>query len=216
MKRKVIIIDYQLSNLFSVNQACEYLGYSASIISDPKELSSADYAILPGVGAFGDAMAFLNHTGMTEAIRDYVGAGKPLMGICLGLQLLLEESEEFGSSKGIGLIPGAVKKFIPHFKDGNHYKVPQIQWNVIEERERGLWNGTPLQCCKPGDYMYFVHSYYADPSNLDCVLSETTYGDTTYCSSIFYNNIFATQFHPEKSGLYGVNIYKEWFRQNGN
>lgn len=214
MSKKVVIIDYQLGNLFSVKQACEHLGYDASITTEPVELLEADYAILPGVGAFADAMKNLDSTGLTAAIKQYVQAGKPFMGVCLGLQLLLEESEEFGNTPGLGLIPGKVCKFKVQQVEGSVHKVPQIQWNKILEGQPGKWAGTPLQCCKPGDFMYFVHSYYAQPADQKFVLSATTYGTITYCSSVLHQNLFATQFHPEKSGLYGVNIYREWFNLN--
>lgn len=211
MPKKTVIIDYQLGNLFSVMQACDYLGHPAIITSDPKELLNADYVILPGVGAFADAMENLNNLGMTDAIHKYVKRGKPFMGVCLGLQLLFTSSEEFGDTKGLNLIPGMVKKFPVQKIDGHVYKVPQIQWNTISEPEAGRWKGTPLQSCRNGDYMYFVHSYFASPNDNSVVATKTTYGNQSYCSAVSMENIFATQFHPEKSSLYGITIYKEWF-----
>jgi imidazole glycerol-phosphate synthase subunit HisH len=211
MSRKVVIIDYQLGNLFSVKQACEYLGYEASISSNPADLKEASFAILPGVGAFADGMENLRAFGLDQGIRDYVDAGKPLMGVCLGLQLLLTESDEFGNTQGLNLIPGVVRKFRKVELDGHAYKVPQIQWNLIREPETGRWTNSPLQVCASGDFMYFVHSFYAEPSDARYVLARTEYGETDYCSAVLKDNVFATQFHPEKSGLYGVNIYKEWF-----
>lgn len=213
MSKKVVIIDYELGNLFSVKQACEYLGYPAIVSTKPEDLLQADYAILPGVGAFSDAMQNLDSFGLTDAIHEYVKRGKPLMGVCLGLQLLLGESEEFGSTKGLNLLPGKVKKFPVQVIDNNAYKVPQIQWNTISEPAAGRWKDTPLQSCKPGDFMYFVHSFYAEPADKQVVLTTTTYGRQQYCSAIIKDNVFATQFHPEKSGLYGLNIYKEWFNR---
>ena len=214
MKPKVVIIDYQLGNLFSVRQACLQLGHDAEISSDPEKLLNADYAILPGVGAFTDAMDNLEKFGLTEGIKEYVKKGKPLMGVCLGLQLLMTESEEFGNKQGLDLIPGVVKKFKVE-KDGDRViKVPQIQWNLVTEHHPGAWAASPMRCCQSGDFMYFVHSYYAKPQDDQYVLAETTYGSHTYCSAVLRDNVFATQFHPEKSGLYGVNIYKEWFNQN--
>jgi imidazole glycerol-phosphate synthase subunit HisH len=214
MKPNIVIIDYQLGNLFSVRQACLQLGHDAEISNDPEKLLNADYAILPGVGAFADAMDNLDKFGLTEAVQEYVKKGKPLMGVCLGLQLLMSESEEFGNKKGLDLIPGTVKKFnVENY--GNHIiKVPQIQWNTISEHEPGTWTHSPLKCCQPGDFMYFVHSYYAKPENDKYVLADTTYGSHTYCSAVLKDNVFATQFHPEKSSLYGVSIYKEWLNQN--
>lgn len=214
MKPTIVIIDYQLGNLFSVRQACLQLGHETEISNDPDKLRKADYAILPGVGAFSDAMDNLEKFGLADAIKEYVKDGKPLMGVCLGLQLLMTESEEFENKKGLDLIPGTVKKFKVE-KDGDRFiKVPQIQWNTIREHHSGTWMDTPLKFCQPGDFMYFVHSYYAKPNNDEYVLADTTYGSHTYCSAVLKNNVFATQFHPEKSSLYGIRIYQEWLNQN--
>lgn len=214
MSKKIVIIDYQLGNLFSVKQACEYLGHSATISTKPEDVLAADYAILPGVGAFADAMDNLNQFGLTDAIHEFVKKGKPLMGVCLGLQLLLDTSDEFGTTKGLNLLKGSVKKFPVQVIEGHSYKVPQIQWNTIQEPGGDKWQNTPLQCCKSGDFVYFVHSFYAEPEEKKYVLSTTSYGELEYCSSVIKDNVFATQFHPEKSGVYGVNIYKEWLALN--
>lgn len=211
MSYNVVIVDYQLGNLFSVKQACEYLGHEARVSHKPEDIKNADYVILPGVGAFGDAMKNLNEFGLSAAIQDHVKAGKPFMGVCLGLQLLLTESEEFGTTKGLNIIPGKVKKFRPIEIDGYTHKVPQIQWNTISEPASAKWQSSPLRCCKPGDFMYFVHSFYAEPDDKKYVLCTTTYADNEYCSAVLKDNVFATQFHPEKSSLYGLNIYKDWF-----
>lgn len=214
VKNKVVIIDYQLGNLFSVKQACDYLGHDAVISTKPEDVLAADFAILPGVGAFADAMKNLDETGLTDAIHQFIKAGKPFMGVCLGLQLLLDKSEEFGSTGGLGIIPGTVQKFPYQEVNGDLCKVPQIQWNTICEPEEGRWQGTPLQGCHNGDFMYFVHSFYAKPADEKYVLANTTYGNISYCSAVLHNNVFATQFHPEKSSSYGVNIYKEWFNSH--
>jgi glutamine amidotransferase len=210
MKKKITIIDYQLGNLFSVKQACIYLGYDALITSDPIDIINADYLILPGVGAFADSMNNMRKLDLIEPIKDFVSSGKPFMGICLGLQLLLTESEEFGSTKGLDLITGEVIKFSKKDIMGNVLKVPQISWNQIYEPKDDLWANSPLDSCKRGDYMYFVHSFYAQPSENNLVFSTTNYGGYEYCSSIKKDNIFACQFHPEKSGKYGVKIYENW------
>lgn len=214
-QKQIAIIDYQLGNLFSVKQACEYLGYKSIITSDKNILMNSDYAILPGVGAFGDAMKSLDDLDLVEPMKDFINAGKPFMGVCLGLQLLFSESEEFGSYKGLGIISGTVKKFSTSGKDGEKVKVPQIEWNQIYKSGSIDWEQTPLKNCKEGDYMYFVHSYFVEPEDETSWLSKTTYGGKTYCSSVIRNNVFASQFHPEKSGLEGISIYKNWF-DNGN
>lgn len=213
MPKKVVIIDYQLGNLFSVKQACDYLGCITEITSDPEKLLLSDYAILPGVGAFSDAMTNLDEFGLSDSIKEFVKQGKPLMGVCLGLQLLLSNSEEFGTTTGLNLIPGTVQKFPIQTLNQRVYKVPQIQWNTIGEPAQGRWSNTPLNVCKAGDFMYFVHSFYAVPENQEHIASVTAYGNLQYCSAVIKDNIFATQFHPEKSGLYGVNIYKAWLEQ---
>jgi len=208
--RKVAIIDYQLGNMFSVRQACLYLGYDAIITTDKNELLNADYAILPGVGAFGDAMKNLRSLDFIEPIKEFVAAGKPFMGVCLGLQLLFTESEEFGNNKGLNLIEGVVKKFPEVDGSKNKVKVPQIEWNQIYNGQHP-WADSPLKNCASGDYMYFVHSFYVKPEDNSNNLSETKYAGITYCSSIKKKNLFASQFHPEKSGRHGINIYKNWF-----
>jgi imidazole glycerol-phosphate synthase subunit HisH len=208
--KKIAIIDYQLGNLFSVQQACLHLGHEAFITSNPHDIVNADYAILPGVGAFADAMSNMQRLDIINPIKDYIASGKPFMGICLGLQLLLTESEEFGSTKGLNLIEGVVKKFSPVDTEGDVLKVPQIAWNQIYPSKSNLWDDSPLSTCGEGDYMYFVHSFYAAPVSETVVLSTTNYGGFNYCSSVIKDNIFACQFHPEKSGQYGVEIYKNW------
>lgn len=214
MTKKVVIIDYQLGNLFSVKQACNYLGYDAIISRNPKDLLKADYAILPGVGAFADAMENLATYGLDDAIKEYIKKGKAFMGICLGQQLVLTGSEEFENAKGLDLIQGVVKKIPLQTIGDMKYKVPQIQWNTLKQPPGKNWEKTPLNNCKTDDYFYFVHSYYTEVENKEAILSTTKYGNLEYCSAIQFENIFTTQFHPEKSGEFGVEIYKNWFNQN--
>ena len=202
---KIAIIDFQLGNLFSVIQACNHFGFSPVVSSNPKEVESADALILPGVGAFAEAMKNLRENGLDEVITAAVIQGKPLMGICLGMQLLFEGSNEFGTEKGLGLLPGKILK-IPA-QPGR--KIPQIGWNKIEPA--GIsWKNTPLNHLHEGEFMYFVHSYYCLPDSESDCLCLTDYEGFEYCSAVFKNNIFATQFHPEKSGPAGLGIYKNW------
>jgi len=213
MSKKIVIVDYQLSNLFSVKQAFYFLGYNALISSSPEDLKNADFAILPGVGAFADAMKNLNDLGLVDGIKDFINAGKPFMGVCLGQQLILSRSEEFENTKGLELVKGVVKKF-PFQKIGNrNFKVPQIQWNKIIQPVKGQWTNTPLKSCNANDYAYFVHSYFTELEDEKLILATTNYGNLNYCSSIFHSNIFTTQFHPEKSGMLGIEIYKNWLNQ---
>ncbi len=209
---RVAIIDYKLGNLFSVQQACFYLGYDAFLSSDPNEIMNSDAIILPGVGAFANAMDNIRKMDLIEPLKDFVSSNKPMMGICLGLQLLFTESEEFGSHKGLGLIDGVVKRFPPKTKMNEIIKVPQIAWNTIYPKNIN-WSDSPLSVCSPGDYMYFVHSYYVQPEYQNSILSTTIYEDLEYCSSVLKNNIFACQFHPEKSGMHGIEIYKNWLNK---
>ncbi|HEY0680473.1 MAG TPA: imidazole glycerol phosphate synthase subunit HisH [Chitinophagaceae bacterium] len=210
MSKNVVIIDYHLGNLFSVQQACRHLGADAKISSDKNELLAADYAILPGVGAFGDAMKTLEELDLINPIHDFIQSGKPFMGVCLGLQLLFSESEEFGNHKGLNIVEGLTRRFPAVNTDGQLLKVPQIEWNQIQHANGTTWENSPLQECSEGEYMYFVHSYYVLPENKEVTLSTTTYGGLTYCSSIAKDNVFACQFHPERSGEHGLKIYRSF------
>jgi glutamine amidotransferase len=207
-KKKVIIIDYQLGNLFSVKQACDIVGMNAEISSLGEDLLFADAFILPGVGAFNEAMNNLKRLGLTEIIKKKVLSGTPLFGICLGQQLLFTESEEFGAGNGLDLIPGIIKRFPENFEN-RQIRVPHIAWNAIFKSSQA-WEYSPLNGLEENEYMYFIHSYYVNPLDLSCVLTLTNYDGIEFCSSIQHNNIFATQFHPEKSAEKGILIYKNW------
>jgi imidazole glycerol-phosphate synthase subunit HisH len=207
--KKISIIDYRLGNLFSVNQALINIGLNVNITSDPEEIESADAIVLPGVGAFYDAMKNLNELNLANSIKKAIDANKPFLGVCLGLQLLFSESEEFGRTKGLGLIKGCVKKFHNTNKEGKLRKVPQIAWNRIHTMNGSSWADTPLHDIKDGEFMYFVHSFYIEPEEL-VGLSETSYDGQNYVSSIYKNNLFACQFHPEKSAWEGLKVYNRW------
>jgi len=209
--KKVSIIDYGIGNLYSVLKACEFVGIHAEITKDKNKIISSDAIILPGVGAFSDAMNSLNRLDLVKPIIDFSNSGKPLMGVCLGMQLLLKESEELGITKGLGIFEGVCRKF-PQINRNLKLKVPQINWNSIYPNKNNLnfKSNTPLEDIKSGEHMYFVHSYYADLINEDEVLSKTTYGGIEYCSSINKKNIFGFQFHPEKSASEGLKIYDQF------
>jgi imidazole glycerol-phosphate synthase subunit HisH len=209
-KKRVAIIDYQMGNLFSVKHACSYVGLEPVITTDKKVIRDADAAILPGVGAFGQAMENLVFLDLVESIHEYVNSGRPFMGICLGLQLLFSESEEFGNHQGLDIIPGKVIRFPNQTSEGKPCKVPQMGWNAIAMPPNGSWDRSPLSLIKPETCMYFVHSYYVLPELQSDILSLTSYEGTEYCSAILRNNVFATQYHPEKSGLEGIKIYQNW------
>lgn len=205
-KSKVVIINYELGNLFSVNQALNNVGLDTIITTDPKHIENASAIVLPGVGAFADAMENLEKMGFIEPIKKFIYSGKPFLGICLGLQLLFSESDEFVVTKGLDIIKGNVRRFD---SSKGSLKVPQISWNQIYPSSNMAWANTPLQGIGEGEYFYFVHSFYIIPDE-DVALSYTTYGDTKYVSSILKENIFACQFHPEKSAEEGIQVYKNW------
>ena len=210
--KKIIIIDYQLGNLFSVKNACKLVGGYAKISSDPCEVETADALILPGVGAFKTAMGNLKSLRLLDPVLKHVFAGKPIFGICLGLQLLFEGSEEFGSTAGLGVLRGNVKRL-----PGHNSPVPQIGWNQIFSHRKAAvrWNTTPLMAIPEGAWMYFVHSYYVDNDDPEDSLCTTEYSGFKYTSGVIKNNIFGVQFHPEKSSEIGLDIYRAWFKMLG-
>lgn len=212
-RNKIVIIDYKLGNLFSVNQALTNIGLNVKITSNAEEIESADAIVLPGVGAFSDAMNSLHELNLINPLKEFVATGKPFLGICLGLQLLFSESEEFGITKGLGLVKGRVKRFQNKNSDGELRKVPQIAWNQIHKINGNSWEYSPLNDIKEGEFMYFVHSYYVEPEE-PVGLSQTIYDGQSYVSSIQKDNLFACQFHPEKSAQEGLKIYSTWAKIN--
>lgn len=214
-KTSVVILDYQLGNVFSIVQACQFWGINAKLSNQKSDLMAADAVILPGVGAFGDAMSNLHRLDLVSPLRDKIAAGTPLMGICLGLQLLFTESEEFGNHKGLGFIDGSVRRFQPSAQYPS-MRVPHIGWNkILRPSERTQWHNSPL-AQQHDNFMYFIHSYHAQPQQTKDILAVTQYYDSTFCSAIKKGNIFATQFHPEKSGQAGIEIFRQWFLQIQN
>ena len=202
------IVDYGLGNLHSVQQACTYVGLTSVITNSKQVLLSADAVILPGVGAYGDAMQELHRLDLAEVLLDLARSEKPLVGICLGLQLLMTESSEFGHHRGLGIIEGPVVRFDMPKEDGKILKIPHVNWNsILHTPHNACWDKTLLSRVKSGTFMYFVHSYTVQPRDAKIILSTTEYGDAQFCSSIGYENIFACQFHPERSGPEGIKIY---------
>jgi glutamine amidotransferase len=189
------------------------IGLNVKLTSGPEDIESADAIVLPGVGAFGDAMNNLNELDLISPIKRFIDSGKPFLGICLGLQLVFSESEEFGMTKGLGLVKGLVKRFNNVNRDGETRKVPQIAWNQIHKIEGKSWQDTPLNDIKEGEFMYFVHSFFVEPDE-PVGLSYTNYDGQYYISSIQKNNLFACQFHPEKSAKEGLKIYNTWANIN--
>ena len=197
----IAILDYDAGNITSVEKALQYLGCEAMITRDKEVIMNADHVILPGVGAFGDAMKKLNDYELVDVIKEYVATGKPFLGICLGLQLLFAESEESPGVKGLDLIPGKIKR-IP---DAEGLKIPQIGWNSLEiAPDKKIFKGI-----KNGSFVYFVHSYYLECADKADVAA-TTFYSTEIHASVERNNIFACQFHPEKSGDVGLTILRNF------
>jgi imidazole glycerol-phosphate synthase subunit HisH len=195
-----VIIDYGMGNLRSVEKALEAVGGRPRITSDPAIVRKAERLILPGVGAFGDAMRNLRQQGLDEATREAVREGTPLLGLCLGLQLLFSESEEFGSHEGLNLIPGKVRKF-----SDPDLRVPHVGWNQIE----GIEPNPLVEGIADGSYFYFVHSFFVEPENPGDVLRWTNYGGR-FCSIACRNKIWGAQFHPEKSQDAGKRLLRNF------
>lgn len=196
-------MDYGVGNMFSVLRACVNAGLNAVLTADRKELETADAVILPGVGAFGPAMENLNRLDLIKPLKDFCASGRPFMGICLGFQLLMTESEEFGINSGLDIIKGVVRKF--PVQNGEGARVPQIGWNAIKKLRS--WDDTLLEGLADGEYMYFVHSFYVAPAYPDATCTTTSYAGIEYASCISSGNVFACQFHPEKSAWNGLKIY---------
>ena len=200
----ITIVDYQMGNLRSVQKGFERVGQAAKISSDPDVIRQATKLVLPGVGAFGDAMAELTQRNLVAPIKEVIAAGRPFLGICLGLQLLFDTGYEGGTYEGLGILAGKVVRFdLPA-----EYKVPHMGWNEVQiVRRPPFWNDMPMDA-----HFYFVHSYYVVPDDLSVVAAETDYGQR-FCSMVWRDNVVATQFHPEKSqqdGLQLLRHFAEW------
>lgn len=213
---RVAIVDCGLGNLYSVRRACVQAGLDAVVSDAREEIERAEGLVLPGVGAFGDAMTTLQRLQLVEPLRRAVAEGRPLLGVCLGMQLLMSQSREFGTHEGLGLVEGTVERFPDPRQDGRLLKVPSVGWNGIHpppgRTAAEAWSGTPVEGLDAGTAMYFVHSYVVKPARADGVLTTTRYGDVEYCSGLRVGNVVAFQFHPERSGADGLRIYAGWAR----
>jgi glutamine amidotransferase len=191
------IVDYGMGNLRSVQKAFEKIGADAQVVSSPADLAGAEKLVLPGVGAFRDAIAELKRTGLDRPVREHIAADKPFLGICLGLQLLFDVSYEDGQWEGLGVLPGKVVRFA----DQPDLKIPHMGWNSLEfAKPARIFEGVP-----EGSSVYFVHSYYVVPDDESGVAARTEHG-TRFVSAVAKNNLFATQFHPEKSQSVGLRV----------
>ena len=218
---KIAIVDYGLGNLFSLARACEKAGMYPLVTSSPKELAEADAVILPGVGAFGNAMSSLRQMNLIDPLRDLAAASKPIIGICLGMQLLLSQSDEFGEHEGLDIIAGSVRSFshqslsMTSGPAGGRMKIPQVGWNrVYATSASANWTEPPSDSASlmaglpQGAFMYFVHSYVVEPADPSVVTGRTRYGDLEFCSALRSGSVFGFQFHPERSGAHGLTIYR--------
>jgi len=208
--KKIIIINYGINNLKSINMALQSLNYKTIITSDKRELTNADRIILPGVGSFKSGMKSLSKIKIIDQLYKSSLNNIPILGICLGMQLFMTESQEFGLNKGLNLISGTVKK-IPKINGNNYRKIPHIGWNKLNtDNISNNWSNSILSNLSKNSYFYFVHSYSAYPDNNNEILSFTNYNNLNFVSSIMKNNIVGLQFHPEKSGKIGLNILKNF------
>lgn len=212
MNRDITLIDYGVGNIFSVTRALEHCGARVTLSSDADTILRAPRLLFPGVGAFNNAMDLLIAHGLDEAIKEAVRRGTPLLGICLGMQLLLDSSEEFGGGAGLGLIPGTVVPIPDRSPEGALVRIPHIGWNsLIPAAEAAVpWAQSPLRETSPGDAMYFVHSFMACPQDPAHRIADCLYGGTRVAAVVAREHVWGAQFHPEKSGLGGLRILRHF------
>ena len=205
----IVVVDYGIGNVKSIINAFENQGQKVILSNNKDVILNADGVVLPGVGAFSHGMNNLKKYDLIDVIKDYASNGRPFLGICLGMQMLLEESEEFGNTKGIGLIKGKVIKLPVDVS--KKIKLPHISWNEIKLKNID-WNNTIFDNIKNNSDMYFVHTFVAKPDNDNEILSTTNYFDVDFCSSLKKDNIYGCQFHPEKSGDIGLKIIRNFIK----
>ncbi|MCO5141920.1 MAG: imidazole glycerol phosphate synthase subunit HisH [Oligoflexia bacterium] len=211
MSKSILIVDYGLGNLFNIEAAFSSVGCSVKVSSNHKDIVSADRVVIPGVGSFADGIKGLHEMRLIDPLREFVLLEKPLLGICLGMQLLLSESEEWGVHQGLGFVEGRVvslKQPLP----GVLYKIPHIGWNKMKVRQENKILKDVFLSQEQDFFMYFLHSYYADLEDTSLVMTETEYGRDTFCSSFQKNNIFGFQPHPERSGEVGLKIFQNFLK----
>lgn len=206
---EVAIVDYGLGNLFNVQRAFKHHNVDAHIISKEEDLRQAERIVLPGVGAFEAGMNNLRKNRLDKVLYELANEGCPILGICLGMQLLMSQSEEHGHWEGLNLNPGKVTYFSPP-RDKERFKIPQIGWNSLTSPSHRNWEGTLMEGVPQGAFMYFVHSLYVEPDNAEDVLCQSEYGSNVFCSIFQRGNVMGCQFHPERSGEVGLRIIKNF------
>lgn len=218
--KKITVIDYGLGNLFSIERAVNHFGGEPEITGDPQRIASAERLILPGVGAFSKGMEELNVKGIADAVYEFARKDRPLMGICLGMQLLMTRSYEFGVHDGLNLIGGEVIRFQESNNGGPSFKIPHVGWAKIRPFQSedinapaiSSWSNTALKGIESESFFYFVHSYFVAPDDRNHTLAESEYADNTFCAAIKKDNLFGCQFHPEKSGPVGLRLLENFSR----
>lgn len=201
----VTIVDYGIGNLYSVQRALEACGAEVRLTSDPHAVEQAPRLVLPGVGAFEDGMKGLRERGLVEPLRRHAASGRPLLGICLGMQMLASASEEFGLHEGLGIVPGRVCAVPATTVDGVPHKIPHIGWaSLLRPRHGAPWDDSPLEATAEGSAVYLVHSFAVVPDNDANRLADCEYGGHRLCAALRKGNVFGAQFHPEKSGPAGL------------
>jgi glutamine amidotransferase len=214
-ERRVVIADYGVGNLLSAQRAFAHCGGEVVLTGDPRAVAEADRLVLPGVGAFAHCVRALETYGLIEPVKSFVASGRPMIGICVGMQMLFEGSEEFGRHLGLGFLTGWIKRIPDTDASGTEHKIPHIGWNALslpEETNGDRWSETILNGVTPGTEVYFVHSYTAWPENAQHRLADVEYGGRRISAAVQKDNIFGTQFHPEKSGPAGLRIIDSFLK----
>lgn len=212
MTAQVIVVDYGCGNLLSVSRALAHCGADVTLSDDPRRIESADRLVLPGVGAFAAATKTLHGLGLFDALKTFAAKGRPFLGICLGMQMMMTASEEFGLTQGLGFISGNVERIPGTDAAGAPHQVPHIGWNTLRTVQTG-WEGSPLAEHDPAATVYFVHSYHAVPVDDADILAVCDYNGRQLTAAIARDNLCGVQFHPEKSGPAGLNILSTWLEQ---
>ncbi|MCC6467460.1 MAG: imidazole glycerol phosphate synthase subunit HisH [Alphaproteobacteria bacterium] len=208
---KVLLVDYGVGNLLSVSRALQACGGAVEQTGDPQRILAAERLVLPGVGAFGGCMEALGRHGLVEPLRAYARSGRPLLGICVGMQLLFDEGEEFGRHVGLGLLQGAVGAIAPVDDAGHRRKIPHVGWSALQPPDgRVAWSGGLLADTRPGQSVYFVHSFAAHPSRPEDLLAVTDYAGCRIASVVGHGAVLGCQFHPEKSGPVGLTMLRRF------
>ena len=208
---RVLVVDYGVGNLLSVCRAFEACGATVDLNGNPERIPSAERLVVPGVGAFGDCMNELRRRQLIQPILDYVASGNPVLGICVGMQMMMRIGEEFGEHEGLGIAPGRVRAIPGTMSDGRAHKIPHIGWNaLLKPTPNTVWDGTILDGVPPGPTCYFVHSFTAEPENEQDRLADCDYNGRRISAALRVGNVYGTQFHPEKSGQIGLRILRNF------